>query len=270
MIPIELIALDLDGTLLQADDRVADPERKAIERALARGVRVVFVTGRGAEFPSLLARELGLDLPIICCHGALTKDFLSGRTLGHIPVPLQQARDLIDLAVERDLDLAIYHEERFHRLAGRERYMPDMVAPHWVEVEDFRLLREGAPTMLRFLGNRSVEIVRAELARRPVHAKFERWGDFEECAVTAREATKERALARLCGDFQIPRERVLAIGDSANDLPMLRWAGIGVAMGNVEPAVRESVGRATLDVAHHGVARAIERYALAAQGRRSA
>ncbi|MGC8484516.1 MAG: HAD family hydrolase, partial [Candidatus Baltobacteraceae bacterium] len=46
MIPIELIALDLDGTLLQADDRVADPERKAIERALARGVRVVIVTGR--------------------------------------------------------------------------------------------------------------------------------------------------------------------------------------------------------------------------------
>ncbi len=270
MVPIELIALDLDGTLLQADDRVAEPERKAIERALARGVRVVFVTGRGAEFPSLLARELGLDLPIICCHGALTKDFLSGRTLGHIPVPLEQARDLIDVAVERDLDLAIYHEERFHRLAGRERYMPDMVAPHWVEVEDFRLLREGAPTMLRFLGNRSVEIVRAELARRPVHAKFERWGDFEECAVTAREATKERALARLCGDFQIPRERVLAIGDSANDLPMLRWAGIGVAMGNAEPAVRESVGRVTLDVAHHGVARAIERYALAAQGRRSA
>ena len=270
MVPIELIALDLDGTLLQADDRVAEPERKAIERALARGVRVVFVTGRGAEFPSLLARELGLDLPIICCHGALTKDFLSGRTLGHIPVPLEQARDLIDVAVERDLDLAIYHEERFHRLAGRERYMPDMVAPNWVEVEDFRLLREGAPTMLRFLGNRSVEIVRAELARRPVHAKFERWGDFEECAVTAREATKERALARLCGDFQIPRERVLAIGDSANDLPMLRWAGIGVAMGNAEPAVRESVGRVTLDVAHHGVARAIERYALAAQGRRSA
>jgi len=267
---IELIALDLDGTLLQADDRVAAPERKAVERALARGIRVVFVTGRGAEFPSMLAREMGLDLPIICCHGALTKDFLSGRTLGHIPVPLQQARELIDFAIERDLDLAVYHEERFHRLAGRERYMPDMVGPSWVEVEDFGFLRDGAPTMLRFLGNASVEGVRAQLARRPLHAKFERWGAFEECAVTAREATKERALARLCADFQIPRERVLAIGDSANDLPMLRWAGIGVAMGNADSAVRESVGRVTLDVARHGAARAIERYALESEGRRSA
>ncbi len=270
MAHIELIALDLDGTLLQADDRVAAPERRAVERALARGIRVVFVTGRGAEFPSMLAREMGLDLPIICCHGALTKDFLSGRTLGHIPVPLQQARELIDFAIERDLDLAVYHEERFHRLAGRERYMPDMVGPNWVEVEDFRFLHDGAPTMLRFLGNASVEGVRAELAHRPLHAKFERWGEFEECAVTAREATKERALARLCADFQIPRERVLAIGDSANDLAMLRWAGIGVAMGNAEAAVRESVGRVTLDVAHHGAARAIERYALESEGRRSA
>ncbi|HUY11229.1 MAG TPA: HAD hydrolase family protein [Candidatus Dormibacteraeota bacterium] len=267
---IDLIALDLDGTLLQPDDSVAAEERAAITEALAGGIRVVLVTGRGAEFPAMLAAELGLDLPVICCHGALTKDFLSGRTLGHIPLPLAQARDLIAFGEQHDLDLAVYHEERFHRLAGRQRYMADMVAPSWVELESFSELREGAPTMLRFLGAQAVERVRDELVGRPVHAKFERWGSFEECAITALEATKLHALAALCRDLRVSAEHVLAIGDSANDLPMLQWAGVGVAMGNADLDVRGAVAFQTDDVRAHGAAMAIERFALAPLRRRSA
>ena len=78
--------------------------------------------------------------------------------------------------------------------------------------------------------------------------------------MTSPEATKENALARLCADLQIPAERVLAIGDSRNDVPMLQWAGVGVAMGNAPPEVRRAVGRVTASCDRDGVARAIERY----------
>ena len=75
-----------------------------------------------------------------------------------------------------------------------------------------------------------------------------------------RDASKKNALARLCADFGIPAERVLAIGDSRNDVPMLRWAGIGVAMGNALPEVRESVRYVTARNDQDGVALAIERF----------
>jgi hydroxymethylpyrimidine pyrophosphatase-like HAD family hydrolase len=66
----------------------------------------------------------------------------------------------------------------------------------------------------------------------------------------------------LCADLQVPPERVLAVGDSRNDVPMLRWAGIGVAMANASPEVRHAVGRVTGSCERDGAAQAIYQYAL--------
>ena len=85
---IDLIALDLDGTLLGPDEDVSVRNRDAVRRALESGVRVVLVTGRGVNLPMRIARELNLNLPVICCHGALTKDFGANRTLVHIPIDI--------------------------------------------------------------------------------------------------------------------------------------------------------------------------------------
>jgi hydroxymethylpyrimidine pyrophosphatase-like HAD family hydrolase len=94
----------------------------------------------------------------------------------------------------------------------------------------------------------------------PLAFRYETWHDFVECAVLNREASKKNALAKLCADFQIPSDRVLAIGDSRNDVPMLRWAGIGVAMGNALPEVRDAVRYVTSTNDRDGVAQAIERF----------
>jgi hydroxymethylpyrimidine pyrophosphatase-like HAD family hydrolase len=100
----------------------------------------------------------------------------------------------------------------------------------------------------------------AEFGDWPLNFRYETWGEFNECAVLNREASKKNALARLCADFQIAPERVLAIGDSRNDVPMLRWAGFGVAMGNALPEVKESVRYVTTSNTEEGVALAIERF----------
>jgi Cof subfamily protein (haloacid dehalogenase superfamily) len=259
---IDLIALDLDGTLLDLNDGISPANRQAIRAALAAGVRVVLVTGRGTDAPARIVRELNLNLPAICAHGALTKDFLSGRTLGHIPVPLVHAVPLIQYAEANRLNVAVYIEETFVRLEGTHLYMEDMRGPHWREVGSLMGTLREAPTFLRFLGRESVEAMREAFSDLPLHFKYEVWGDFEECAVTSMEATKKNALERLCADLAIPSESVLAIGDSRNDVPMLRWAGIGVAMGNALPDVRQAVGRVTAACHEDGVARAIERYVL--------
>jgi len=263
---IDLIALDLDGTLLDARDDVSPANRRAIRGALDLGVRVVLVTGRGADAPARLVRELNLNLPAICAHGALTRDFLAGRTLGHIPVPLALARPLIEHAERNRLDVAVYFDERFLCLAGTTVFMEDQRGKHWAEVPSLLDAVHAAPTFLRFLGRDAVESVRSAFPDMPsLHFKYETWGDFQECAITSREATKERALQQLCADFQVPAERVLALGDSRNDVPMLQWAGIGVAMGNALPEVRQAVRRTTDSCERDGVARAIETYVLEPQ-----
>src|SRR5579884_1138045 len=143
--PIDLIALDLDGTLLGPDETVSPRNRAAISRALAAGIRVVLVTGRGVDTPIRVSKELGLNLPVICCHGALTKDFGANRTLVHIPVPLVYAKPMIEYAEREGLSIALYSEELFYRLEGSKLYMDDMTGPAWREVRTFEDVMRTAP-----------------------------------------------------------------------------------------------------------------------------
>lgn len=259
---IDLIALDLDGTLLNSAEEISPGNRAAVSAALLAGIRVVLVTGRGADAPEEFARDLGLNLPVICAHGALTKDFLANRVLGHIPVPLRYAVPMIEYAEVNALAAAVYVEERFHRLKGTHRYMDDMHGPTWRDVVSFSEILHAAPTMIRFLGRDAARAIRETFGDMPVHFKYETWGDFEELAVTSLEATKKNALERLCADLNVAAANVMAVGDSRNDVPMLRWAGVGVAMANASAEVRAGVAHITDSNDDDGVARAIERFAL--------
>jgi Cof subfamily protein (haloacid dehalogenase superfamily) len=268
--PIDLIALDLDGTLLAPDESVSPANRAAIRRALEAGMRVVLVTGRGVDTPIAISRELGLNLPVICCHGALTKDFGADKTLAHIPVPLEYAKPMVEFAERSKIPIAVYVEELFWRITGGHAYMQDMLGPGWREVPSLLDVLSEAPTFIRFLGADAVEALKREFGDLPLSFRYETWHDFVECAVLNREASKKTALARLCADFGISHERVLAIGDSRNDVPMLQWAGIGVAMANALPEVRQSVSHVTAANDRDGVALAIERFALAGSEKKTA
>lgn len=258
---IDLIALDLDGTLLDPKEEVSPRNRAAIRRSLEAGVRVVLVTGRGVDMAIRVSRELNLNLPVICCHGALIKDFQANRTLLHQPVPLQYAVPMVDYAMENGLSIALYAEEMFWRIQGSCVYMDDMLGPAWREVGSFKeVLDAGAPTFMRFMGAETVEKMMARFGDLPLNFRREVWYDFVECAVLSRNASKRTALARFCADFQIAPEAVLAVGDSRNDVPMLRWAGTGVAMGNAAQEVKEAVRYVTASNREDGVALAIERF----------
>ena len=257
---IDLIALDLDGTLLNHDDSVSPGNRAAIDRALKAGIRVVLVTGRGVDTPIRISHELGLNLPVICCHGALTKDFGADKTLAHIPVPLEYAIPMVRFAEQKQLDMAIYNEEFFYRRTGSHIFMQDMTGPAWREVDTLLSVLGSAPTFIRFMGQSAVDQMKREFGDLPLSFRYETWFDFVECAVLNRDASKKTALARLCADFQITSDRVLAIGDSRNDVPMLQWSAIGVAMANALPEVRQAVQYVTASNDADGVAQAIERF----------
>lgn len=266
----DLLALDLDGTLLNSNEEISPRNAAAVSAALEAGVRVVLVTGRGIDTPTQIVRDLGLDVPVICAHGALTQDVQTGNVIGHIPVPLQFAAPMMTYAEQNDLTLAVYSGERFYRLRRQPPVMRDMTGAGWTAIESFKEIMGIAPTFMRFLGEESVDAMRRAFDDVPLHFKYETWGDFEECAVTSRDATKKRALTDLCRTLEIRASRVLAIGDSRNDVPMLRWAGLGIAMANALPEVRDAVATHTASNDDDGVALAIERYVLREGNRRSA
>ncbi len=257
---IDLIALDLDGTLLDPQEHISPANRRARRGALDLGLRVVLGTGRGVDLPIKLSRELGLSLPVICCHGALTKDFGANRVLEHLPVPLEHAVAMVEFAETHNCSIALYSDESFWRIEGSRAFMSDMVGPAWRAVKRFADILHEAPTFIRFLGEPSVSIMMREFGDLPLNFRIEQWHEFIECAVLNQKASKQYALKKLCADFQILPERVLAIGDSRNDVPMLRWAGIGVAMGNALPEVKGAVRYVTADNTADGVALAMERF----------
>jgi hypothetical protein len=141
-----------------------------------------------------------------------------------------------------------------------------MVGPGWREVPSLlEALKFGAPTFIRFLGTPAVAAMEREFGDLPLNYLTETWNDFIECVVLNRDANKKNALARLCADFQISSEHVLAIGDSRNDVPMLQWSGIGVAMANALPEVRQAIQYVTGTNENDGVAQAIERFCFAVE-----
>jgi Cof subfamily protein (haloacid dehalogenase superfamily) len=268
---IRLIALDLDGTLLDSSERISPANRAAVSAALDLGVHVILITGRGSDTPLAFAQDLGLRHHVICAHGAITKDVRSGHDVRHVAIAREHSSQLLRFAHERKLDCAVYVEERFHRLAGGRRHMGDMHGPYWVSIESLLELEDREPTFIRFFGREAVDAIKSEFSELPLHFKYETWGDFEELAITSAEATKQGALEQLCADLGIEAEEVLAIGDSRNDVPMLNWSGIGVAMGNALPEVLDAVDYVTSSNDEDGVARAIERFVFSPdEERRSA
>lgn len=262
--PIALIALDLDGTLLDSSGSISAANRAAIGAARTLGAAVAVVTGRAAaDVDSSLLAALNLQLPVICSHGAETIDPQSGAVTAHVPMPADHARTLLEHAERGALSAAAYVGGEYWCLEGTPSGMEHVRGPRWRPVRSLLGIPQYAPpTFVRMFGRESIDAICTAFAGAPLHFKHEAWGTFEECAITHLEATKERALARLCADFAIPREAVLAVGDSRNDVPMLRWAGVGVAMGNAAAEVRARVGRVTRTCDDDGVARAIERYVL--------
>jgi Cof subfamily protein (haloacid dehalogenase superfamily) len=263
-----LVALDLDGTVMGHDLVIAPAVREAVAEAQAAGVHVTIATGRMFFAALPYAQQLGITTPIICYQGGMVRDPVSREILHHILMPGEAAADAFSALAEADIFTIAYIDERLYITERR----PELEAylayhPEGVEVvvlpELARVLPEMPPTKLLFMADPPV--VERELARMAAlagdrlsvvrsHALF---GEL-----TAPGISKGAALAMLAADLGVTREESVAIGDQENDLPMIEWAGLGLAMGNAIPAVRTLAQAVVPTVEEAGAAYAIRTYVL--------
>lgn len=263
---IRCIAMDLDDTLLRDDLSISTENQNAIHQALDRGIKIVLASGRMVASMHSYAVELGIDMPLIAYNGAMVQEAVSGETLYHKPVTREVALQVIPIFQELNFHLNVYLNERLYVKQWdhwSEQYQASAgVTPH--PAGDLLNILTGAPTKMLGIGT----VTEIEKMRKDLERRFGSQLDYTRSKpnyleILAPGVSKSDALQFLVKKWGFDRNEVLAIGDAPNDLAMILWAGIGVAMANAVPSVREQADIVVSDNNHHGVAEAIRKFALA-------
>lgn len=270
---IKLIAMDLDGTALMADKKNFSPRLlAALEAAYDRGIAIVPVTGRqyGLLPPALQGHPRWSGLCVLC-NGGQIRELESGRLLWGLNIPEAALRQLHDLAARLDLPLEFSVDSRLY--LTRRSYEQELPLEN-LHFHVHTILKGSGVTVESLEALFSQPIEKALLPHIPEERKQEVeaalkemdlsavWASSSSMEITHPDATKGNALHRLSRLLDIPREAMLAIGDSGNDISMLRAAGTGIAMGNAPEEVKQAAVGITDTNTNDGAAKAIEKYVL--------
>ncbi len=279
---IRLIALDIDGTLLDSRWQVPEVNRAAIRDATGRGIEVALVTGRRFDFAKPVIDQIDSPLTLIVSGGAVVKA-RDGRTLSHRLLPKGIAREVLEatrayrgaaaLVFDRPRAAQVVHEGLDTDDPHRRDYF-DRNRDYIQEVSPLEDALTEDPIQVMFSGRfrqmRSlVEMLRAlPLASRTSVAITEYESrDFSLVDVNCAGCTKGAALQEWAGARGIDRAEIMAVGDNLNDLEMLQAAGVPVVMGNAVDALKQLGWPLTRTNDEGGVAAAIRQFALPAVDR---
>ena len=264
---IRLIACDLDGTLMGADLCFSPRLLNAVRVAQERGITVTIATGRGFSSTVHFAQGLGVTTPLICYQGAQIRT-LDGKTLYEATLSRKHLPEVNDFCRQNGWELTLYCNDQIYQ--ATQQYDQDYY-DRWFGlplrlVEDPLSSLPNDPVKFiaiapnRELGDILERQVRA-LARGQFHVMRSHDWFVEGLALGV---SKGNSVARLAQSLGIARQEVMALGDSGNDISMVEWAGLGVAIGNAIPEVKAVAGVIAPPQDQDGAAWAIERYALGA------
>ena len=239
---IKLIATDLDNTLLDRTGKIPDTTAALLRQTAQKGVLVAVATGRC--YPSALeaARTIGAQTPIICYNGSLIKRGDTGEVLAKTCIEPRQIRAVSEFCHRNDLYLQLYDTDDVvlcEQDCEGLRVDPDIAVVGFREIGDYRIHPELHPTP-KMLIVEQPEKVAARLTELQ-----ETFPDLSFCQsqpwlieVMPQNAGKGLAVAKLAQLLGFTRDEVMTLGDNTNDLDMIRWAGLGVAVGNAVEALK--------------------------------
>ena len=274
--PIRLIALDIDGTLLDGQSQLPDINRQAILDAAARGIEIALVTGRRYDFAMPVARQIPCPLTMIVNNGAMVKSSDGATRLIH-RLPVDVARRVIQATPQfRDMASICFDRPRENQLIFERIDWDDPLRKEYFK-RNVEFIAEVSP-LLDCLTEDPIQVMFTGLVSqaREIEAALIRLSFAQEysLAVTLYEdrdfglvdvispgCSKGATLAEWVRRRGWSREDVMAIGDNLNDREMLEYAGLPVVMANSVPELKSLGWRETLTNDEGGVAAAIEAYA---------
>jgi hypothetical protein len=274
---VKLIALDIDGTLLDSRWTLPEANRAAIAEATRRGIEVALVTGRRYDFAMPIAAQLGSPLTMIVSNGALIRTQDGTTHLRHL-LPRATAARVLEITRPWRESTAVIFERSGQNQVILEVFATDDPIRSAYYARNKEFLGQAVPLEscltedpLQVMLSGKVEPMReAEAALCgaqategfKVAATVYESRDFSMIDVLHPHCSKGAALAEWAALRGLTREEVMAIGDNHNDLEMLSFAGVPVVMGNCVPELKSFGWHETASNDHNGVAAAIELFAL--------
>jgi Cof subfamily protein (haloacid dehalogenase superfamily) len=262
---IRLLALDLDQTLFGNDLIMTPRVQHAIAGAQSKGTQVTIVTGREAYAASRVARDLKITAPIVCAQGACIFDHVHNQVLHDERLPMELLPRILAV-IERhgwNVHLETFDKLFFPPASGHSPAFFELLRySNWVRVGD--LVNDLPEPPLKFI----VTVERTEDRATVVEVMHREFGDAITVVPSHPHLVegvpagvhKGHGLAWLAGHLHVAQSEVMAIGDSEADIPMIRWAGVGVAMGNATPETKAAADWVAPTLAEDGAAVAIEKF----------
>lgn len=265
--PVDLVAIDIDGTLLTGGKQLRPPVAEAIRRCGEIGIRVVLASARPPRSVRQIYEVLALDTLTVHYNGALIHDPQRGRNFAHHPLEPGLVRRVVRAARKLDADCHVHIEILDRWYTDREphavwttvtgkSFSPDFIGPldAFLSVPVTKLMLLAPPRRLP----RIVEMIRRRFAGMVNVAVCEEHLVQLMCPAI----DKAKAVQAVAEHYGIDRRRTMAIGDAPNDRPMLDWAEIGVAVENAHPQIAAMADHTVGSNDDDGVAEALHRFAL--------
>lgn len=264
-----LIATDVDGTLLDEDEKVSPRTRAAVRAAVDAGTTFILATGRPPRWIHPVVDGLGFAPMSVCANGAVLYDPSTDRILSARTLSADVLAALADIAmtVIPGAGLAVERVGRSAHDAATPQFVSSPGYEHaWLNPDNTEVSMEdllSAPAvklLIRKAGARSADMA-AELAK---HIGTQ--GDLTYSTnnglieIVPLGISKATGVAEVATPLGIGAEGIVAFGDMPNDVPMLRWAGLGVAMGNAHPEAVEAANEVTATNSEDGLAQVLERF----------
>ncbi len=264
---IKLIATDMDDTLLDKELKISERNQKAIAAAMAKGVKVMIATGRMFASIKPYADDLNLDIPVVTYNGALVKGSKSGEVYHEKPLKLETALKVLEYTRKKGYYAQAYLGDNFiiHTENDFSRMYENFSGIKALAIGDELYNLKEAPYKLLLM----IKDDNFDAGWKDVAETFEGEIDVSSSKdffleIMEPGVNKWEAVKAVGESFGIKPEEIMCIGDSNNDLEMIKNAGIGVAVGNAKEEIQKAAKMVTASHDADGVALAIE-YALTEQ-----
>jgi Cof subfamily protein (haloacid dehalogenase superfamily) len=283
----KLLVLDMDGTLLNSHNWVTSSVQSAIRALVASGCFVSIATGRFPASAWLHAKYLSMNFPLVALNGAAIVDPVSGASLKTNELPMTVAVRIAELirTYRSYVQFYGYHTLFVENINETNQSWPlaNVVRHPWLELtdENYRMQKyaisvEPVSDFVTFASARQRSpILKASVIERDLEklevlfALMKGWPDVfvyrtgrHRFDINFYGVSKQSALENLCNDCNIRQDEIMAVGDSENDMEMIKWAGLGVAMGNGDAAIQKAADVVTASNNTDGVAEVIHKFFL--------
>lgn len=239
----KLVVIDLDNTLLNSSQKISEKNKETIKKVQQKGVEVMIATGRMfvSAYPYL--KELGLEKEVIVYNGSMVKNIKENKIIYHNPIKKEYAKEIIKDIKSQDLHLNLYQNDKLYVDKDNEykkRY-EEISGINAIKVDNLDQFDYDAPTKLL--------IIEDDRDKHQYYHKYlrETYNDIIDVTeskeyfieIGAKGVNKGNTLQKIIQDKDIRQDEIIAIGDSYNDLEMLSFAQIGVAMENAAQKIKD-------------------------------